>query len=181
MAARLRVVSRAVVAGAATAHASLAARSEPSSTAHESLAHNESSSRAVTAHESAPVFDMKAVARAISRRWRQENGGGAYGERGSRWYWLDRELSSNVAGETGAVFIYVGARQALRLRGIGGDSEAFCSEHVAAERAHLAYASRADMPQTGRDDAAATTWTFGREPVCAPQVLRRAHPAAAAY
>lgn len=39
-----------------------------------------------------------------------------YESRSSAWYWLDRELSSNLAGETGAVYIYKGALCALSLR-----------------------------------------------------------------
>ena len=33
----------------------------------------------------------------------------------ANWHWLDRELSSNFAGETGAVYIYKGALSALAI------------------------------------------------------------------
>mmetsp|Transcript_1510 Transcript_1510/g.4552 ORF Transcript_1510/g.4552 Transcript_1510/m.4552 type:complete len:243 (-) Transcript_1510:72-800(-) len=87
-------------------------------------------------------IDLGACRRFVAQRWRAENGGqGQYP--GDRWYWLDRELSSNVAGETGAVSIYSGALAALRLRGCEDEAVLqFCAEHVAAERAHLAYFER---------------------------------------
>ena len=34
----------------------------------------------------------------------------------SNWYYLDKEISSNIAGETGAVWIYHGALAALNVR-----------------------------------------------------------------
>lgn len=54
------------------------------------------------------------------------------------WGWLDRELSSDIAGETGAVFIYRGAKAALRH---SDDKEAlaFVTEHQRAEEKHLSY------------------------------------------
>ena len=66
-----------------------------------------------------PCIDMAACERAVVRRWRQqaEGASSSYGQRGAAWYWLDRELSSDVAGETGAVCIYKGAVAALRWRG----------------------------------------------------------------
>lgn len=39
-----------------------------------------------------------------------------YKDRSSPWFQLDRDLSSDIAGETGAVWIYVGADRALRHR-----------------------------------------------------------------
>jgi ubiquinone biosynthesis monooxygenase Coq7 len=61
-----------------------------------------------------------------------------YKDDGAQWSWLDRELSSNVAGETGAVCIYEGAAAALRLRGNASEeTRAFIEEHRAAEAAHL--------------------------------------------
>ena len=91
-----------------------------------------------------PCIDMAACERAVVRRWRQqaEGASSSYGQRGAAWYWLDRELSSDVAGETGAVCIYKGAVAALRWRGhdeASSSALAFCSEHEAAEAAHLAY------------------------------------------
>jgi ubiquinone biosynthesis monooxygenase Coq7 len=59
------------------------------------------------------------------------------------WHWLDREMSSNVAGETGAVCIYDGAAKALhfRSRWLGANVNAstvqFIEEHRATEAEHL--------------------------------------------
>mmetsp|Transcript_25418 Transcript_25418/g.60076 ORF Transcript_25418/g.60076 Transcript_25418/m.60076 type:complete len:367 (-) Transcript_25418:1570-2670(-) len=39
-----------------------------------------------------------------------------YASRQSTWHWLDQEMSSNLAGETGAVSIYKGALSALSIR-----------------------------------------------------------------
>ncbi|CAD7972428.1 unnamed protein product [Amoebophrya sp. A25] len=39
-----------------------------------------------------------------------------YGDSQAKWHYLDREMSSNMAGETGAVFIYRGARAAALAR-----------------------------------------------------------------
>jgi len=60
----------------------------------------------------------------------------------ARWHWLDREMSSNVAGETGAVEIYRGALAALSLRRAVGfqlerGAEDFAREHMEAEQRHL--------------------------------------------
>jgi 3-demethoxyubiquinol 3-hydroxylase len=61
-----------------------------------------------------------------------------YKDDGAQWSWLNHELSSNVAGETGAVCIYEGAAAALRLRGNASEeTRAFIEEHRAAEAAHL--------------------------------------------
>jgi 3-demethoxyubiquinol 3-hydroxylase len=61
-----------------------------------------------------------------------------YSDACARWAWLDREMSSNVAGETGAVCIYDGAAFALRLRGGANPATLrFVEEHRAAERSHL--------------------------------------------
>ena len=63
-----------------------------------------------------------------------------YPNSAARWYWLDQELSSNMAGETGAVYIYNGAAAALKLRGNAGPKTlAFVEEHRAAEQSHLDY------------------------------------------
>ena len=72
-------------------------------------------------------IDLAAVRRAIERR--QVPG---------KWSPLDRELSSDIAGETGAVWIYRGAAQALALRG-DHDVGDFVASHEAAERKHLAF------------------------------------------
>lgn len=55
----------------------------------------------------------------------------------SHWHWLDRELSSNLAGETGAVYIYKGALAALSIRPINDDVLEFCESHMANESSHL--------------------------------------------
>ena len=65
-----------------------------------------------------------------------------YESREAPWHWLDKELSSNVAGETGAVMIYAGATAALqwRERWIGAVDPGvlqFVQEHRAAEQSHL--------------------------------------------
>jgi len=74
-------------------------------------------------------FDLVAVRRAIDR-YRREQGSP----------WLARELSSDIAGEQGAVCIYRGAASALRLRDEAkGDVAAFVSAHEAAESRHLEY------------------------------------------
>lgn len=62
----------------------------------------------------------------------------------STWYWLDKEMSSNLAGETGAVYIYKGAIRALAIReqlfpagsSITESSRAFCETHHATEESH---------------------------------------------
>mmetsp|Transcript_12286 Transcript_12286/g.18846 ORF Transcript_12286/g.18846 Transcript_12286/m.18846 type:complete len:273 (+) Transcript_12286:115-933(+) len=61
----------------------------------------------------------------------------AYLKPSANWHWLDRELSSNLAGETGAVFIYRGALSALSLRPIHDDVLEFCKSHMANESTHL--------------------------------------------
>lgn len=62
----------------------------------------------------------------------------SYAEPAAPWYWLDCELSSNVAGETGAVYIYEGAKAALSLRGASESTLSFVREHREAEARHLA-------------------------------------------
>jgi ubiquinone biosynthesis monooxygenase Coq7 len=63
-----------------------------------------------------------------------------YQNSNAKWHWLDRELSSNVAGETGAVYIYKGALAAMNLvpnTGSNTDALDFCQEHMQNEAAHL--------------------------------------------
>ncbi|CAJ1946358.1 unnamed protein product [Cylindrotheca closterium] len=55
----------------------------------------------------------------------------------ANWHWLDKELSSNFAGETGAVHIYKGALAALSIRPINDDVLEFCQSHMANEASHL--------------------------------------------
>lgn len=99
-------------------------------------------------HAHAGTFDLAACRAEVSSvhsAWAQP-GTARYDEAAADWSWLDRELSSNVAGETGAVCIYDGARAALRIRAIVlPDSLApavatfeFVESHREAEAAHLA-------------------------------------------
>lgn len=55
----------------------------------------------------------------------------------ANWHWLDKEMSSNFAGETGAVHIYKGALAALSIRPINDDVLEFCQSHMANEVSHL--------------------------------------------
>lgn len=59
-----------------------------------------------------------------------------YKKSDASWHWLDRELSSNVAGEAGAVYIYKGALSALRLRP-NVSAQSFAEEHMENEAVHL--------------------------------------------
>lgn len=74
----------------------------------------------------------------------------AYLHPSTTWHWLDGELSSNLAGETGAVHIYKGAMDALSLRQRGRQQQQqqssstslnrvveFCQEHKMTEESHL--------------------------------------------
>lgn len=61
-----------------------------------------------------------------------------YDSSSAPWQWLDRELSSNMAGETGAVHIYVGAASALKFRGDAAtETRQFIEEHRSTEQEHL--------------------------------------------
>lgn len=69
-----------------------------------------------------------------------QDGARAYRNKHAKWYWLDKELSSNIAGETGAVYIYKGALAAMSLRSVDlftDDARDFVKEHMENERAHL--------------------------------------------
>lgn len=55
----------------------------------------------------------------------------------AKWHWLDQELSSNLAGETGAVCIYKGALSAMSIKPISKDASQFCQSHMANESEHL--------------------------------------------
>ena len=62
----------------------------------------------------------------------------AYNDRAARWHWLDREMSSNVAGETGAVHVYKGALAAHQyVRPLPPSAVEFCMEHQQTEAGHL--------------------------------------------
>lgn len=63
----------------------------------------------------------------------------AYQSKDAAWYWLDQELSSNVAGETGAVHVYKGALAASHyVRPLPRAALDFCHEHQHTEGQHLA-------------------------------------------
>eukprot|EP00966_Prymnesium_polylepis_P244170 5646773-Prymnesium_polylepis.1 len=67
-----------------------------------------------------PTFDLAAIRAELEAEHTQQGCSAeslSYDNRSAPWHWLDREMSSNVAGETGAVCIYDGAASALRLRG----------------------------------------------------------------
>lgn len=84
--------------------------------------------------------DLRACRAAVRRLHAQSSPNGPkYETPGARWGWLDRELSSNLAGETGAVMIYRGARCALELRGDSSGAWDFAADHEAAERRHQSY------------------------------------------
>lgn len=70
-----------------------------------------------------------------------EDGRRAYQNPQANWHWLDRELSSNIAGETGAVHIYKGALAALRYvrTDVSRQAMEFCHEHMINESKHLQY------------------------------------------
>ncbi|KAJ1638005.1 ubiquinone biosynthesis protein COQ7-domain-containing protein [Pavlovales sp. CCMP2436] len=65
-----------------------------------------------------------------------------YASNSVSWHWLDREMSSNFAGETGAVAIYHGALSAISLRAafapLPETARTFAAAHMEAEGQHLA-------------------------------------------
>lgn len=110
-------------------------------------------------HAHAPSFDLEAARREILQTWMLEEGRSprgsrirarycsftyedvvrAYNQSNARWHWLDREMSSNVAGETGAVHVYKGALAASRyVRPLPSTALEFCHEHQQTEAGHLA-------------------------------------------
>mmetsp|Transcript_26090 Transcript_26090/g.60938 ORF Transcript_26090/g.60938 Transcript_26090/m.60938 type:complete len:256 (-) Transcript_26090:282-1049(-) len=84
-------------------------------------------------------FDLRAIRSELeSEHARNSSASVPYREQGAPWHWIDREMSSNVAGETGAVCIYDGAKRALEIRGnISPSTLRFVEEHRAAEQQHL--------------------------------------------
>ena len=79
------------------------------------------------AHTAAPVqFDLAAIRAEVEAEHARQQSElvvtaqlqgvheASYAQPAAPWHWLDRELSSNIAGETGAVCIYHGAAAALR-------------------------------------------------------------------
>jgi ubiquinone biosynthesis monooxygenase Coq7 len=71
----------------------------------------------------------------------RDDGLRAYQDPKANWHWLDRELSSNIAGETGAVYIYKGALAALQhvRTDVSRQAVEFCQEHMTNESKHLQY------------------------------------------
>jgi hypothetical protein len=55
-----------------------------------------------------------------------------YESKSSSWCWSDKELSSNLAGETGAVYIYKGALQTLDVLERFDRSQIFIQQHQSA-------------------------------------------------
>jgi len=95
----------------------------------------------VPASEGSTTFDLEACRHEASEIHAQvfkDQSTLSWREAKAPWSWLDRELSSNVAGETGAVCIYEGARAALLLRGNAStETLAFIDEHRDTEASHL--------------------------------------------
>lgn len=115
-------------------------------------------SSAVTSNQPVATFDFDKVRNEIIEQWVKEEAkvpGGmqttaryccftyndakrAYLEPSASWHWLDRELSSNLAGETGATYIYKGALTAMNIRFSNHtDAINFCQDHMANESFHL--------------------------------------------
>ena len=113
---------------------------------------------------SPPSFDMERARQEVLQTWMQAevksssggDGGGcqiharyccftyddvlrAYNDPKASWHWLDRELLSNVAGETGAVHVYQGALAASAwVQSLPFTALEFCHEHQCTEAGHLA-------------------------------------------
>jgi len=105
-----------------------------------------------TAELSAHRFDLANIRSELAREHEASTcNPSSYEDALAPWHWLDREMSSNVAGETGAVCIYDGAAAALRIRrgaaaaayGYAPNASPseqvmnFVEEHRAAEQSHL--------------------------------------------
>ena len=82
----------------------------------------------------------------------------AYCDPSSNWHWLDRELSSNLAGETGAVYIYKGALAALSLKGNNKAAFDFCMEHMKTESSHLRFFQ--SVVVSGKHTRLLPVWSF---------------------
>jgi ubiquinone biosynthesis monooxygenase Coq7 len=119
--------------------------------------------RALCTGTPSPVIDLPRVRHELFQQWSSAEASSAsgraprqamyctftladaersYERHGAAWHWLDREMSSNFAGETGAVSIYHGALAAMTCRAAVGlplppAAHAFASEHMAAEARHL--------------------------------------------
>ena len=110
-----------------------------------------------TGHTSTITFDFENIRNEVMDYWLQSEAASPYGKAtnarycsftlqdarreylkpSANWHWLDRELSSNLAGETGAVYIYKGALSALNIRPINADVLEFCQSHMVNESSHL--------------------------------------------
>lgn len=105
-------------------------------------------------------FDLPQIRNEITDRWVQAEASSSNGTKtraryccfthhdavreyqkpSASWHWLDRELSSNMAGETGAVYIYKGALTALNIRrDTTKEALEFCNTHMTTESSHLQY------------------------------------------
>jgi ubiquinone biosynthesis monooxygenase Coq7 len=106
-------------------------------------------------HSSASFDLVRCRAEIAQRHAREGPSGPAWDDQRAKWCWLDRELSSNIAGETGAVAIYDGAAAGLQLRSSLGASDGssstleFIRSHREAEASHLAL-FEALLPQSKR-------------------------------
>ena len=99
-------------------------------------------STALAGHAPPPACDLVAIRTELEAEHAQQAPSLSYADSSAPWLWLDREMSSNVAGETGAVCIYDGAASALRLRAsitsnVEPSTFEFVEEHRAAEQSHL--------------------------------------------
>jgi len=117
----------------------------------------EFSSSAQSDHSSSMTFDYEKIRYEIMNYWMKSEAASPNGattnaryccftlqdatreylKPSANWHWLDRELSSNLAGETGAVHIYKGAISALNIRPSNADVLEFCQSHMANESSHL--------------------------------------------
>eukprot|EP00978_Attheya_sp_CCMP212_P023060 scaffold69809_cov42-Attheya_sp.AAC.1 len=120
--------------------------------------HASQSTRCFGTTASVTKFDFPRIRNEVINRWMQEqasseNSGSKrvamyynctyndshrlYAKDNADWHWLDRELSSNVAGETGAIAIYDGALAAMSLRSYPEEARSFALEHRSNEASHL--------------------------------------------
>ena len=93
----------------------------------------------LSADHTAPEFDLAAIRSELAVEHAHSAGSECrWDDASAPWHWLDREMSSNMAGEVGAVCIYDGAAAALSLRGTASaETLRFVDEHREAERRHL--------------------------------------------
>lgn len=97
-------------------------------------------------------FDICRIRRELALLWYVEESLGAKKQQDScvenilachlasrKWHYMCKEMSSNMAGETGAVWIYKGALAACRMRRSSMDLKVsgFAQRHIQAEQQHL--------------------------------------------